>query len=63
MELMNDNYIDVINSVIDEHFKDMSKETLDEYKHILTSLIKSEKEYEFNDDRPRIKTLIETLVR
>ena len=63
MEQMNDNYIDVINSVIDEHFKDMSKETLDEYKHILNGLIKSEKEYEFNDDRPRIKTLIETLVR
>lgn len=60
---MNDNYIEVINLVIEEENMGLTKEEIEDYKRILRDLVFSEKEYEFNDDRPRIKTLLESLIR
>lgn len=59
----NNNYIVVINETIDELLSDLSDEQINEYKKNAKELINSEKEYEFNDERPRIKTLLDILIK
>lgn len=59
----NNNYIVVINETIDELLSDLSDEQKSEYKKNAKELINYEKEYEFNDERPRIKALLDILIK
>lgn len=63
MEKMSDNYLDVVYEILEENLDELELEKIEDYKEIIKSLINAEKEYEFNDDRPRIKALLDSLIR
>ena len=60
---MSDNYLDVIYKIIDDLFNDSDLEVIRDYKNMARTLLNAEKEYEFNEERPRIKTLLDSLIR
>jgi len=57
---MNKKYIEVLNNVVDEQTSNPKER--EKLKKILEQIIEAEKGYEFNEERPRIKTLLETII-
>lgn len=54
---MNKKYIDVLNEVVDEKTNDLKER--EKLKKILEIIIEAEKKYEFDEERPRMKYLLE----
>lgn len=59
---MSSKYLDVLNKVVEQNLENENENRKKEIKEIIEKLITAEKEYEFNDERPRIKALIDSLV-
>jgi len=57
---MNKKYIDVLNEVIDNKTTDAKERK--KLKEIVASIVEAEKGYEFNDKRPRIKMLLDSII-
>jgi len=59
---MNSNYLDVLNRIIDENFKGIDINELNKLKKIVKDVIEVEKEYEFSEDRPLVKRILDTII-
>lgn len=63
MEKMNNEYSDILTIICEDALANEPEEKVKEIIKIVLTLVEAEKEYEFDDQRPRIKTLLDTLIK
>jgi len=63
MEKMNNEYSDILTIICEDVLANEPEEKVKEITKIVLTLVEAEKEYEFDDQRPRIKTLLDTLIK
>ena len=56
----NDNYLKILNEIIDEEYIGKSQEEINKYKSIIKKIVEAEREYEFHESRPRINDVIKS---
>ena len=60
---MNNEYSDILTIICEDVLANEPEEKVKEITKIVLTLVEAEKEYEFDDQRPRIKTLLDTLIK
>lgn len=63
MEKMNNEYTDILTIICKDALTNEPEEKVKEITKIVLTLVEAEKEYEFDNQRPRIKTLLDTLIK
>ena len=63
MEKMNNEYSEILTIICEDILANEPEEKVKDITKIVLTLVEAEKKYEFDDQRSRIKTLLDTLIK